>query len=59
VIVDTSAICAILFDEPDARRFIEAIAAAAESRISAVTFLEATTVIEGRRSGAAPMPIER
>jgi ribonuclease VapC len=56
VIVDTSAICAILFAEPDAGRYIEAIAAAPEARISAVTLVEATTVIEGRRTGTAPTP---
>jgi ribonuclease VapC len=59
VIVDTSAICAILFREFDAERYSQAIAAADAIRISAVTFVEATTVIEGRRATGAPMPIER
>jgi ribonuclease VapC len=59
VIVDTSAICAILFREPDASLYSEAVAAAETIRISAMTFVEATTVIEGRRATGAPMPIER
>ncbi len=59
MIVDTSAICAILFREADAELYSEAIAAAQAIRVSAVTLVEATTVIEGRRATGAPMPIER
>ena len=48
MIIDTSAIRAILQDEPDRRRFTEAIEAAATPRISAATFLEASMVIQSR-----------
>ena len=49
MIVDTSAIIAILRDEPDAAQFIDAIARARIRRISAVTFVEAAAVIDGSR----------
>ena len=48
MIVDTSAVLAILFDEPDADRFIGAIAQASGCRMSAANFLEAAFVIEAR-----------
>jgi len=48
MILDTSAVLAILQDEPERRRFNEAIEAAAEVRISAATFVEASIVVEAR-----------
>lgn len=48
MIIDTSAILAILKDEPDRRLFTEAIEAAASPRISAATFLEASMVVQSR-----------
>ena len=51
MIVDTSAILAILFGEREARRCDEAIAQAPRCRMSAVSFLEAAIVLESR-SGA-------
>ena len=48
MIVDRSAILAVLFDEPDAERFTKAIAEAPHCRMSAANFLEAALVIEGR-----------
>ena len=48
MIVDTSALLATLFDEPDARRFAEAIAKASPCRMSVANFLEAVLVVEGR-----------
>ena len=48
MIVDTSALLAILFREPDAGRFEEAIATTAHCRMSAANVLEASIVIEGR-----------
>ncbi len=48
MIVDSSAIVAILNREPDAERFEEAIAAAPERRISVANLLEASIVVEGR-----------
>ena len=52
MIIDTSAILAILFEEAEADQFINAIAAASSRRISAATLLEATIVLESR-SGSA------
>ena len=48
MIIDTSAILAVLKDEPDRRLFTEAIEAAASPRISAATFLEASMVVQSR-----------
>ena len=48
MIVDTSAVLAVLFDEPDAERFTRAIAQALHCRMSTANFLEAALVIEGR-----------
>ena len=53
MIIDTSAILAILFREPDAERFARAITAASSRRISAATLLEATIVLESRSGSAA------
>ena len=49
VIVDSSALVAILRDEPDASVYSEAIENASECRISAATFLETAIVIDGSR----------
>jgi ribonuclease VapC len=51
VIVDTSAIIAILRDEPEARSFLEAMSAASTIRMSAGSWLELTVVTT--RSGDA------
>ena len=48
MIIDSSAICAILFREPEARRFAEAIGDADVCRMSAGTLLETAMVVEGR-----------
>ena len=53
MVIDTSAIVAILFDEPERRRFNELIEADGIRLISAATFLEAALVIESRRGEAA------
>jgi ribonuclease VapC len=50
MIVDTSALIALLRDEPDARTFAEAIDAARVRRISAATFVEAATVVDASRN---------
>jgi ribonuclease VapC len=49
VIVDTSAVIAILRDEPDADRYVTALAAAIEPRMSAATYLEAAIVVDANR----------
>ncbi len=53
MIVDTSALVAILRDEPEARRLAIAIANAQERRISAANFLETAIVIDGSRDPVA------
>ena len=47
MIVDTSAIIAILRDEPDAASFAEAIAKASRRSLSAANFVESAAVIDG------------
>ena len=53
MIIDTSAIVAILRQEPEARRFAEAIEAASARRISAATYVEIGAVIDGGRAPVA------
>jgi ribonuclease VapC len=49
MVVDTSALIAILFDEPEKPAFASAIDAAADPKVSAVTRVEAMMVYLGRR----------
>ncbi len=49
MVIDTSAILAILGDEPERRRFTEAIETADECLISTASFVEASLVLEIRR----------
>jgi ribonuclease VapC len=53
MIVDTSAIVAILRDELDAESFANAIAGAKMRRVSAVNYVEAAAVIDGNRDPVA------
>jgi len=53
VVIDTSAIVAILFDEPERRQFGELIEADENRLLSAATFLEAALIVEARRGEAA------
>lgn len=54
MIVDTSALMAILRNEPDARRYAEALATGPDQpRISAANYLEAAVVIDGSRDPIA------
>ena len=53
MIIDTSAILAILFEEAEADQFIRTITAASSRRISAATLLETTIVLESRSGPAA------
>jgi ribonuclease VapC len=48
MVVDSSALLAILQDEPERRRFNEAIEAAAERLLSVATFVEVSIVIDAR-----------
>lgn len=49
MIVDTSAIVAILRREPDADRYAQALALATAPRISAATYVEAGVVVDANR----------
>jgi ribonuclease VapC len=53
MIVDTSAVIAVLRNEPDARAYARAIADAANPRISAVNFVESAIVIDASRDPIA------
>jgi ribonuclease VapC len=53
MVIDTSALAAIFFHEPERNAFRDAIVAASNRLISAATVLEAGMVIEGRRGGGA------
>ena len=53
IVLDTSAVIAILRDEPEKDRFIDAILAASPRLMSAVSAQEAGMVIAGRHGGEA------
>ena len=53
MIVDSSALLAVLLREPDSERYETAIATAAGCRMSAVNLLETSIVVEGRGGAAA------
>ena len=59
MVIDTSAVVAILFDEPDQRRYGEVIEAATVRLVSAVTRVELAFVIEGRKREAGRERLER
>lgn len=53
MILDTSAVVAILRDEPEAESFAKVIASAPIRRISAVNYVEAAVVIDASRDPVA------
>jgi len=53
MIIDTSALLAILRDEPDAASYAQAIQRARSRRLSAVSFVETAAVIDGGRDPVA------
>lgn len=58
MIVDTSALIAILRDEPDAETFAFALAAARAPRISAANYLETAIVIDASRDPIASRHVD-
>ena len=58
MVVDTSAIVAILFMEDDVERYAEALAGARKSFLSTVTLVEIAFVVEGRRDEAGRTALE-
>jgi ribonuclease VapC len=59
MVVDTSAVVAILFKEPDAGLYASALASAATRLISAVTRVELAFVVEGRKGEPGRADLER
>jgi ribonuclease VapC len=59
MIVDTSAIVAILRREPDWRVYSQAIEADKNSSISAVSYLETSIVIDSKRDAATSQALDR
>ncbi|MDE0056685.1 MAG: type II toxin-antitoxin system VapC family toxin [Defluviicoccus sp.] len=59
MIVDTSAIFAVLFNEPDARRYATALQMAPRRRMSVANALEAFIVAESRGGAASGEDIDR
>jgi ribonuclease VapC len=53
MVIDTSALVAVLFDEPEREEFIDKIATAARRLISAGTLVESSIVVEARRGEIA------
>jgi ribonuclease VapC len=72
MVIDTSAVLAILQDEPERRVFVESIEAAETRSISAASFVEASMIIDSRfgpdgvrdldlllaRAGIAMIPVD-
>jgi len=53
MVIDTSAVLAILLGEPDAERYALALEAAVVCRMSAAAYLEAAVVIDHRKDAVA------
>ena len=58
MIVDSSAILAILFAESDAAVFAEAMSAADSCKISAATFVEVAVVVEAQTEGRGNLQLD-
>ena len=59
MVIDTSAILAILQREPERRSFIEAIESADSTRISVASFMESSIVIESRYGAEGLRDLDR
>lgn len=59
MVIDTSAILAILQREPERRRFLEAIEDADSIRMSVASFVETSIVIESRYGGEGLRDLDR
>src|ERR1039458_6166019 len=59
MVIDASAVIAILLAEDDAERYTRAIEAAARPRISAASYLEAAVAIDNRGDALAQGAFER
>ncbi len=59
MIVDSSALCAILLNEPGFEQYARPIAEAHSAFISSVSFLETSMVLEAKRPGAGADEVAR
>ena len=59
MVIDTSALLAILLDEPERRRFSEAIEAAERRVISAANLVETSMVLESRHGAEGVRELDR
>jgi ribonuclease VapC len=59
VIVDISAVLAILFAEPDAQRYARAISDATLCRMSVATFVEASIIVESQTGDSGSRQCDR
>jgi ribonuclease VapC len=59
MIIDTSAVLAILQGEPERRRFLEAIESAVSTRISVASFVESSIVIDSRYGAEGVRDLDR
>jgi ribonuclease VapC len=59
MVIDTSAILAILLQEPEAERFVRAIALASTRLLSAATLLEAGMLVQYRFGGNGNSDLDR
>jgi ribonuclease VapC len=58
MVIDTSAVLAILFREPDGRRYAECMESDKVKLISAVSRVELSLVVEGRKGAAGRLHLE-
>lgn len=59
MVLDTSALLAILLDEPERRSFTEAIEAAERRYLSAASFVEVSIVLENRHGAEGVRALDR
>ena len=59
MVFDTSALLAILFDEPERRAFTEAIEATEVRLLSAASFVEASMILETRHGAEGVRALDR
>jgi ribonuclease VapC len=59
MVIDTSALVAILQGEPERRRFIETIEAADSRRMSVATFVEVSIVVDARNGAQGLRDLDR
>jgi ribonuclease VapC len=59
MVFDTSALLAILFDEPERRAFTEAIEATEVRLLSAASFVEASMILESRHGAEGVRALDR